>query len=175
MITDVYWTDDVTQLWKHPLDFFPIHASRERRLNATTRLIIYASIIIAVLRKSLLPIIAGVALSVIAAVVFWRRKNRDVYILKNKRPVCRKPTIDNPLMNTPVTEMGKPILAPCVSELETQDKMLDTYVYADTEDVYANEIAARPFMALPNGGVFPDFSQLARSLGPTTSDFDSPL
>ena len=170
MLSDTYWTDDVSQLWKHPLEFFPIQASRERRLNATTRLILYSSIIISIVRKSILPVVAGIVLSIVAAVVFWRKKTREVYILRNTKPGCRQPTLNNPAMNAPVADMGKKIRAPCLSGNEMQDKFLEKYIYSDTEDIYANELAARPFITLPNGGVFPDFSQLAESLAPTTSD-----
>jgi hypothetical protein len=170
MLTDVYWTDDVSQLWKHPLEFFPIQASRERRLNATTRLILYSSAIIAIVRKSILPVIAGIVLSIIAAVVFWRKKHRDVHILKHKKPGCRQPTLNNPAMNTPVADMGKKIRTPCASGAEMQEKYMDTYMYSDADDIYGNDIAVRPFIPLPNGGVYPDFSQLAETLAPTTSD-----
>lgn len=169
MLSDVYWTDDLSQLWKHPLEFYPIQPSRERRLNAITRLIMYASLAIALVRVSVLPIITGLALAIVAAVVFWRRKTSEVYILSKRKPACRKPTLNNPAMNTPVVEMGKKVHAPCYDERESQDRLLNTYMYADTEDIYANDIAARPFVPLPNGGVYPDFSELANSLAPTVS------
>ncbi len=170
MLNDVYWTDDISQLWKHPYEFFPIQASRERRLNAITRLVLYSSAAISILHRSLLPLVAGVTLAVVAAVVFWRKKTREVYMLRQQRAICRKPSINNPAMNTPVVEMGKPVKPPCLSDQESRDRMLEAYMYSDTEDIYANEIAARPFIPLPNGGVYPDFSLLATSLAPTTSD-----
>jgi hypothetical protein len=164
-----YWFDDVRVLFDYPLEFFPVQASRERRLNALVRLIFYCAVIIALMRRSFLPIVSGCVLIVVATILFWRKRERDVYILEKNNPVCRKPNIENPMANTPVTDIGTSAALQCVDANETSGEFLDKYIYSDTADVYANEFAVRPYTSLPNGGAYPDFSELAESLKPTAS------
>lgn len=164
-----YWFEDVRVLWENPLEFFPVQASRERRLNALVRLIFYCAVIIALMRRSFLTIVSGCVLIVVATILFWRKRERDVYILEKNNPVCRKPNIENPMANTPVTDIGTSAALQCVDANETSGEFLDKYIYSDTADVYANEFAVRPFTSLPNGGAYPDFSELAESLKPTAS------
>ena len=166
---DEYWFNDVRVLWDNPLEFFPVQKSRERRLNALVRLIFYSAVAIALMRRSFLPIVAGCVLIVVATILFWRKRTRDVYILEKNKPACRKPNLDNPMANTPVTDIGTKAALQCVDADETSGEFLDRYIYSDTADVYANEFAVRPFTSLPNGGAFPDFSELAESLKPTAS------
>ena len=162
-----YWFEDVRVLWEHPLEFFPIQASRERRLNALVRLIFYCAMVIALARRSFLPIVSGCVLIVVATILFWRKREREVYILKKNKPTCRKPNLENPMANTPVSDIGTPAALQCVDANETSGEFLEKYIYSDTSDVYANEFAVRPFTSLPNGGAYPDFSELAESLKPS--------
>ena len=164
-----YWFEDVRVLWDHPLEFFPVQPSRERRLNALVRLIFYCAAVIALMRRSFLPVVAGCALVVVSTILFWRKRERDVYILEKNKPICRRPNLENPMANTPVSDIGTSAALQCVDANETSGEFLDKYIYSDTADVYANEFAVRPFTSLPNGGAYPDFSELAESLKPTAS------
>jgi len=92
-----------------------------------------------------------------------------VYILEKNQPACRKPNLENPMANTPVSDIGTSAALQCVDANETSGEFLDKYIYSDTADVYANEFAVRPFTSLPNGGAYPDFSELAESLKPAAS------
>jgi hypothetical protein len=163
------WTDDLRILWQHPLDFYPVKETWQGRMNALTRLVVYASILISLFKKSIFPLIVGLVLTVLVAVVFWRKQRREVYITERTSPSCRKPTRDNPMMNTPTNEFGQNKKQACLYADEDADKIVKDYIYQDTEDIYANEYASRPFITLPNGGTHPDFSALAESLMPTHS------
>ena len=166
---DEYWFNDVRVLWDNPLEFFPVQKSRERRLNAIVRLIFYCAVVIALARRSFLPVVTGCTLIIVATILFWRKRKRDVYILEKNQPVCRKPNLENPMANTPVTDIGTNAALQCVDAVGTSGEFLDKYIFSDTADIYANEFAVRPFTSLPNGGAYPDFSELAESLKPAAS------
>jgi len=169
----IAWTDDMKTLWKSPTEFFPFgHADSNATLNATTRLLLYAGVAVGIIQRSFIPVLGAVILSVLLAMVYARRHRQEVMQIELQRRSCRGPTKDNPFSNVAVADFGSTAGKPCDMTDESMDKadaMLQTYVYSDTDDIFANDFATRPFLALPNGGTHPDFSGLADELAPTHS------
>jgi len=163
----VAWTDDISELWKHPSDFFPSgHATRNETLNASTRFLLYAGTVLAVVQRSALPVVGAMILSIILAMVYGRRHRQEVLVDIQRKRACTGPTRDNPYGNTVVTDFGT-TKEPCPMTDEAVargDALLQTYLYSDTDDLFGDEFAKRPFMSLPNGGTHPDFSSLANQL-----------
>jgi len=168
-MSEVKWTDDVRQLWAEPFAFFP------QDLNSSTRFVLYSGVFLAVLQRSFLPIVGAVVLGILLAMVYGRRKQRETVFLEIERKqqqACPGPTRDNPYANTPVAAFGtdrQPCPKLTAEGMDKANAMLRTYLFSDTEDVFGDEWAMRPFHQLPNGGSHPDFSRLAAELRPTHS------
>jgi len=165
--TETLWTDDVGALIRHPDQFFPSQGlSQAENTNALVRLSLYAGASIAILRRKVAPLIAGVVIALFVTLLFARRE-REYLKLESKNATCRSPTLANPMMNKPVvTDPEDALLEPCTDgpSLRNADTYTRAYTARDVEDVLSSEYENREFLVLPNGGAGPDFSKLGEYL-----------
>ena len=163
----VLWTDDVGVLIRHPDQFFPAAGlSQADNTNALVRLSLYAGVAIAVIRRKVAPLIAGIVIALFITVLFARRE-RDHIRVKNSVKTCRSPTLGNPMMNEPIiVDPEDRLLEPCTDgpSMRNADRYLRAYTTRDVEDVLSQEYENRQFLTLSDGGVGPDFSKLGDHL-----------
>ena len=161
------WFSDVGELLRHPLEFWPSKSMTENeKINAMTRFVLYATIILSILKRSFVVAVVGLIVITTIAFIYSRKKHRDMLLVIQSAKSCRLPTMDNPYMNTPTHEFGKaPIRTPCCVDPEVVDAIASQNVITDADDLYrSTDLSSRPWLTLPNGGMYPDFSALHNAL-----------
>lgn len=163
-----FWYHDVSVLWTHAFDFFPTAAmTEEERLNAMVRFVLYAGAGIAVLRRDSAPVFWAVAIVALISLLFMSKSRRRMRMVETypRTFSCRPATTNNPYMNTPAVEFGKPLWRACPCDKAASQDLAMTNTVSDMDDVFHDDVAARPFMSLPRGGAAPDFTALGAALG----------
>lgn len=106
------WLDDISILLKDITDFWPDPKKHiNQQINATVRYIMYCSIIVSYLRKSPMFLVVGALLSVLITAIMSNCKGFDrteilMFIAGKSKPkpkpkdTCKKPTVNNPVMNS---------------------------------------------------------------------------
>ena len=98
------------------LEFWPtMSQTEEERVNATTRFIIYATVIILLLLPAKKRDFRVVLLSIMIVAAIWAVYYREGNLSREtitRDLMCRRPTEDNPMANVMVTDYGKPTPPP---------------------------------------------------------------
>jgi len=170
---DPLWPRDVSVLWRRPKEFFPTrdHTDAER-INALVRFSLYAALAAALVSPTPARVVAiGV---VVAAVLTFvassstaspanppssRRATVGSDTTAGKHAIaCRRPTKDNPFMNTPTTEFGQPNPRAC-RYADVQDDVVASFddgLVREVTDVYHNRASDRQFVTVPVPDAVPD-------------------
>ena len=110
------WFDEPTVLLEKDrlLRFWPSPSqSPEERVNATTRFILYASVVVYAMKgdmKDMRVFMLSALVLVAMWALYYNGAIRDKYVSADEQGVgggCRKPTVDNPMSNILVSEYGK--------------------------------------------------------------------
>ena len=161
------WFSDIGVLLKSPGEFWPSkHLSENENINAITRFVIYSTLILSALRRSVTVLVVGLVVVAVIGFIYSRRKKRDMLLVIENAKSCRRPTLDNPYMNTPTHEFGKaPIRKPCCVDPDVVDAIASQNLIIDADDLYrSTDLSNRPWLTLPNGGQYPDYSALKYGL-----------
>ena len=88
------------------------------------------------------------------------RFNRTTSLPTKKADVtysCRKPTVDNPFMNPPISDFNTEAPAPCNTDDENINneinKAFKTDLYMDIDDVFSKKNSQRLFYTVPNASI----------------------
>jgi hypothetical protein len=168
------WVDDVSILWRDPYDFFPIKPKTDgaSRTNAIVRFVLYASVILAIYKKNILPLLYGSGVILLATFLHTRGMRRRVRIsstIASGEGECRQATQRNPYMNTPTVEMGS-LKEPCYDQMDVSDEYANMDTVRDVDDILREPIENRAFYTLPGGGGPPDFTKLSKVLARDAAD-----
>jgi len=171
------WVDDVSILWRDAFDFFPMKPKSDgnARVNAIARFCIYAAVILAIYKKSPIPLMYGGGILLLATFLHVRSSS-SMAALKSRMvngQTCRKPSVKNPYMNNPVVELSDP-KEPCYDQVEESDAYANIGVVKDMDDILRDRTENRAFFTLPGGGGPPDFSKLSQTLGREMEAEDCP-
>lgn len=152
------WYDDVSILWKKPLEFFPARwMSVAQQTNALTRLTIYATIASLLLNGDLRSVYLGGIVVVVLAMMYRGRGGNSAGMRDTAPTVCRPSTRENPFANTTVNEYNteKTLLQPCgVKEIaEDAKRHFNEGLPRDFGDIYEKNNSQRQFHSMPGGGV----------------------
>lgn len=105
------WYNDISSLWKKPLDFFPVRRrdqSDTEFVNALVRFVLYVSVILTAYTKRLVMLAYGGVVIVMVSFLFQNKVwNTHQDRRNNPRDYCRLPTLENPYANTLTDEFGK--------------------------------------------------------------------
>ena len=151
---DPFWGDrpDILLHKGRLIEFFPTaDQSTEERMNAITRLVIYAGVVLSLYRGMTIPIqLAGLGVALIY--LMWR--NRSVSAINNESSVegyCTMPTKENPFMNLlPSDPPDRPpaCMGPEVEEMSRN--LLDSQLYEDVDDLFGRNNNQRQFYTMPS-------------------------
>lgn len=168
---DPLWPQDVSILWRRPLEFFPTRdQTAEERINALVRFATYATAAVAMFGTVHPGKAAAVGAAVIVMITVAASSDppskpvgpapdaHDASV--ERRPAtCRKPTKDNPFMNAPVTDFGKPSARACPYTEEVKkdvERYFEDGLVREVTDVYHNRASDRQFVTVPVPDNVPD-------------------
>lgn len=163
----MFWLDSFSELFKHPLQFFPTSKlDSDANANALVRLILYVGVAIAVARRRVAPLVLAAVIALFVSFLHVRRMK--LAPPTTLAPIKRKPTVPNPFMNRPVMakEDDKDIF-PCTTSacMNAADRAGRFYTTRDTEDILMQPYENREFITLgKHGGAGPNFSELGKEL-----------
>ena len=135
MKTDAPWYDDVSVLWKRPLEFFPAKdQSASERLNSLIRLAVYTSIALYAWSRRPKYLLFGASCVVLLSFVHKARHRREGFPsvlvgapVLSAAPIdaaesCSRPTPSNPFANPlPGDPPGRPPACP-FDEIKAQSQ-----------------------------------------------------
>lgn len=163
---DSVWTDDVAVLWQRPTEFFPTRdQTSAERTNAMIRFTIYATAAIAAFGSLPFGTVAVVGLAIVCALTMvadddtkTATKTGARTSAGKRRTTCRSPTKDNPFMNRPPTDFGKPVADACEYHDVKEDvqQAFDEGLVREVTDVYHNRASDRQFVTVPVPDGIPD-------------------
>jgi len=163
------WFDDPKQLFETSQlsKFWPTYdQSVTDRVNATSRFIIYVSLVILLIQKDpRILVLAAVTLGVLY--VFYKSGSIIPGFGDDNKPRCTGSTLDNPMGNVLLSEYttdpNRP--AACVNQADVKRNLDDTFV-RDAADIYGSRNgAARAFYTMPNTTIPNDQESFLNFLG----------
>lgn len=163
-MSEAFWLNDPAGLfrsdnWTHfvPTPNMPVPAA----LNAVLRFTIYFSLLLFVTTR-VSAYLAAIPLVAVLTVVLYRifpetQRMKETFVSSHTGPERSLPTIDNPFMNAPLTDIldnpNRPraadITEPSVREQVTQTFAQTSNMYMDTTDVFDLIQAQRNFHSVP--------------------------
>lgn len=166
----MFWTNDINILFQPvliPTDYMPI----DEKLNALTRLVIFVTLIIALLLQDSRIILLMIILVIIIVIIYeyYNKYNvqtdsflnsKNLEVIDNK--ICLKPTQNNPFMNPVLTditndEYNSASIGACdvYNERieESIDKMYNESMYRNADDLYDRSTGKRQFYTVPGNKV----------------------
>lgn len=168
IVMTTIWYNDISSLWKKPLDFFPVRRrdqSDAEFVNALVRFVLYVSVLLtAYTRKPVMLAYGGVVIVVVSFLFQNKVWTMEKHRRKNPREYCRIPTVDNPYANTLTDEFGKGEWPPCEGLDDEKQRLATLQTYQDMDDFPNSTVNERQFMTLPNAGYGPDFAGFADHL-----------
>lgn len=183
--TDIFWLNEPSVLMKNYLRFIPTkNMTNNQRYNAMTLFSIYFLVLLLVFKKPVYWIYFPIIFMVIIIVLHLMEKktttekfspiietgyidsddnlrfNRVTGRLTKGPDVtysCRKPTIDNPFMNPPITDFNTDAPAACNSDDEniknSITKSFNNNLYMDIDDAFDKMNSQRQFYTVPNTAI----------------------
>ncbi len=169
-MSDPFWYDNIDILYKGDklIEFFPVkEQSIEERLNAIMRLSIYISLLLYINKeyesKYLFIIIATGLLTIYIYNNKPKVESLDGDITKTDidKPICTKPTLDNPFMNVTMKDYlntdkdGNIIDRPEACDIndpeikKMADEAFNNNLYRDVSDVWGKNNSQRQFFTMP--------------------------
>jgi len=159
MNKETFWLQDPRILIRNPTQFFPRKEfSQIKRLNTSTRGIIYTSIVLAIYYSDKRYLLLG-AIGCLISVVLYR-SIEHVENMENEG--CRPPTKDNPFANANYIDRStelKPYVDACnplnPETAKEMDDLFESHLYRDVSDVYKsiggrNSFYTTPSAVIPN-------------------------
>lgn len=175
---ELIWYQDPTGLFATPervASFVPDPASSlDSQLNAVFRFALYASAIVALLRRSLLPLVVIVLATALGTYVVHSLSERETIEMQQRmdaidvqtdpltRRMCTRPTIDNPYMNVLMSDYARFPERPAACDMTqpaVSDRAEELYAhntYVDSDDVYgrrtgwSRQFYTNPATTIPN-------------------------
>lgn len=182
---DIFWLNDPAILTKTYLQFIPTkNMTNNQRYNAMTLFAIYFLVLLLVFKKPIywiyFPIIFMIIIIILHLMEKKTKKESFTPIIETgyidsddnlrfsrvtgrltKGPdvtySCRKPTIDNPFMNPPITDFNTDAPAACNSDDEniknSITKSFNNNLYMDIDDAFDKMNSQRQFYTVPNTAI----------------------
>lgn len=158
---DVFWLTKPEILLENPDEFFPVaEMSKNGKLNALTRLIIYVSIALSVNSESVNPLVYG-SVIILIMIIFYKNSCKRAKFVKEKMVgrACTMPTKNNPYMNILYGDsLSK--AKPCKGVGEESEKYLnEQLLFKDVQDLYSKRANQRLFNTVPrkDRDIYSDF------------------
>lgn len=168
-MSDPFWFDDVSVVYKFPLEFFPTSEQTQvEKLNSILRLALYISILIILQTHQVryIFIVVGIALLTYYIYTNLPIKEEPQQQVQDKvekfegAPACTKPTLDNPFMNVTMKDYlniqnGQTVdrLPACDPNEPTIKKEIDSAfnndLFHDVNDVFGKMNSQRQFYTMP--------------------------
>lgn len=161
---DVYWQDQPSILLTEWQKFFPrAYMTPTQKTNACMRLALFIGILLCILQSKItvfllvIPVVVGFILWFVVYKDNIASFDGDVHPLApgGAKSRVKKPTDNNPFMNTLLTELGKgpvPIAADTASpeiQEEIEEKFENNLLF-DIEDLYRKNNSQNRFFTMPN-------------------------
>lgn len=159
------WFQNVRDLFRYPSRFWPTRdQSPGGQVNAIVRFIVYVTLALYIYNRDDKVIYFALALVIVASLAYNGKPGGRLSTIAPTR--CKRPTKNNPFMNTLVGEYGNINDPPCDYEDVKEDvsKHFNHGLPRDIEDVYEKQNSQREFLSMPNGGLPPDSRQFAEFL-----------
>jgi hypothetical protein len=138
-------------------EFFPSNdMSYVEKINAITRFVIYASILLCVVRKDVNMLLIPVfCMTVIYFLIKWGETLPELseHFNNGKRTTERQtPTINNPFMNVIPGDKSdrKEAISDTICAQKDINEKFDFNLYKNTNDVFGTENSNRQFYTMPN-------------------------
>lgn len=165
------WFDDFSVLFnkKHIHNFFPtLQQTNNEKINSISRFIILNSLILYIYNSDISYIFGGLLL-LLCVYMFAKRdkKNPEGNFREGNKPICRRPTVDNPMGNMLPTKKFDDLEACDVTDSRVKKEMHDTYnatLYYDLTDLYEKKNSERQFYSTPVSKVCNDQVEFAEWL-----------
>jgi hypothetical protein len=166
----------MSEIWvKHPSVLFTETKLKEfiptsemtysEKINALTRLIIYVSCLVFIIRGDPFMLLVPICVMVVIYFLFsWKDVDED--FMSFEKP-CQEPTIDNPFMNVlPTDDRTRP---PACEEnkLGLKEQINDSFefnLYQNTNDIFGNKNSQRQYYTMPNTSIPNKQNELAQWL-----------
>lgn len=161
----MYWTEDLSELIK--LDIIPNdYMSIEDKLNTLSRLIIFISIILALIFNDSKIILFMIILLISLTLIYYYHKSHKINAEKFleeqnldiiDNTICVKPTKNNPFMNPNMTSYNDFNNKACPIYNDKIEKEIDKYfydsVYHNSDDIYNRSLLKRQFYSVPSSKI----------------------
>ena len=125
------------------------------KINASTRFLIYASILLFIIRGDtnifFIPIIGMLIIYFLVTQGIGMKELKETFG-QSSSLICRKPNIDNPFMNVlPMDDRQRP--EACEYNDSTKNMIEDVFhanLYLDTNDIYGKNNSQRQYYTMPS-------------------------
>lgn len=183
----MFWTEDINELFK-PVLIPTDYMSFDEKLNSLTRLIIFVSIILALILRDTKILLLMILLIIIVFIIYnYQKKYKfetDSFLNKNTidiidNKICVKPTKNNPFMNPNLTDINleEDVYGACsisnskiINEI---DNLYETSMFQNVDDIYNTQTSSRQFYTIPSSKIPNDQTLFANWLynrGPTCKE-----
>jgi len=178
---DDIWFKNIRVLFLRPSEIIPTRdQSDSERINAITRLVLYCSLAVALIRSNIMYLVLGLVIVAIVSLAFAmgdkKKKKNESYAnlrpttVKREKKNCSPSTANNPFSNATVGallgEEGRPPACsyddPGVAN--EMRKNFNKGLFRNLDDVYEKESSARQFYTMPVTTSAPDTIAFAEFL-----------
>jgi len=144
-----FWTQKPEVLLNNWMEIIPNkEMTRIERLNAIARYSILVGLLLYYIYNDTNYLWIGIGGLLLTVFMSKEKESFEANVRQ-----CRRPTRDNPFMNTPVTEFNTQHLDACdITNPEISDKVNEEYykdVFQDVSDVYNRRNGERQFYSMP--------------------------
>lgn len=173
LLNDPIWFKNVSVIWKRPSEIIPSKdQSDEERVNSLTRLVLYCSIAVALIRYNAMYAVLGVSIIVIITLAYAlgdkKKQKNESYsnirptTVKRERKSSSSSTRNNPFGNATV---GALLEDPGRAPMQSYDdpgvakeirKNFNQGLFRNLDDVYEVENSQRQFYVMPSTTSAPD-------------------
>lgn len=157
----MFWTKDVNLLFV-PVLIPTEYMSIDEKLNVLTRLVIFASISIALILQDMRVILLMIILVIMIAMLYnfhYDEINATDTFMAEKNlkivdnAICVRPSKENPFMNPNMTDISTENIGACPvynkSVENTINKLYDESMYRNVDDIYDTTTGKRQFYTVP--------------------------
>ena len=149
--------------YTHPADFvtkenflniIPLPSQTfAEQLNAILRFSLYYAVVMSLYRRTLAYLIVPTIIACLTYFAFEIHVRKGEAFDHATQQACRKPTLDNPYMNVPVTEFSSEVPLACDPLDESiANQIQDNYAsnsFRDQDDLYNRNSGERQFYTMP--------------------------
>ena len=153
---DSLWVHDVNILLQKSSDILPYNGMTfNRKLNATTRFLIIASLILYLMYGEAKVFFAPGVFMIFTFIIFASDdETTDTFVSAGEKVECKKPTINNPFMNLLVSDINSPNgrKQSCDGE-SVKNEISDNFnsnLYFEAKDIWNKNNSQRQFYSMPN-------------------------